>query len=997
VFFSGGQVMKRSSLLMFLVCALTLLFGVAPLVQADWDPGDSYKMHYPQLPMIYGGWDVCLCCQWVADDFVCSETGPITDIHFWVSFKEDMEFPLNDPAMWDITIRDDAGGMPGAIRWAFSGGNIVTRPYGGGAQGWLCPSPPPPPLAIPPFPIPDHYDVYQVNITDLLEPMIQQQDTTYWLVIKANLPWMPPPSVGWKQATSVHQSPAMYDFGMGWMPIFMATPDTQGIHDLAFVITGGEDELDFGDAPEQNIAGGPTQYPTKLVNDGARHVADGVNYLGQLEDIEPDGQPTLAADGDDINPLAADDEDGVTFVNGGLTAGVGEPVDVFVSPVGLWGGYLNVWIDFNADLDWDDAGEYVFVDQPVAGGMNNLTITAPAGSVVGPTYARFRYTTYPIAGILGYSGQASDGEVEDYCVVIREEPEKEYTKWIQRPHGPEQGFDEQSNIWIHEGTEIIKWEQPPDPQLSGLHSHDYGDPSGYYGWVKCADDFLCQGGDITDLHWWGNYENNDPKGGIAFFHLSLHRCGLQPLPWHLPMEPEVWGWDVPFNMCNQTDTGMVNNMGEVIYSYKVDLPDPYPQIEGEWYWLDVMAKSNDPVDAAIWRWQEARRGPAPPMGHAPAAQRTDSSPWTSITWPGDPERYSDMAFAITSQYSTPVPEVNKVVADDFVSDGRVIKKVRWWGSYFDDRYEPFINPIEPWVVDGWIISFHHTQDIDGTNLACPPDIMAGSLHPTALGLYFAPAYAVEIMPMGYLDCHGHNVYGYKVDLSQCCLICQEVDPRSGTVPAQIGAFNEEECFKYWLDIVAVVGATWEPIAGADCDMIYTGHLPSDMTADGRFWGWHTSPDACLKQACSGQIVDMTPPTPNCWDYGNWSKVMWQCPTPVQPPVNMSFELITPEEEPATCFVGTQAEFAVWCGWGQPANWCGDCWRKGDINGDCLITFSGDVMTAFTDLKNPTSADALTGRSDYNMDGLITFSGDVMPIFINLKNRVTCPVPCTPLP
>lgn len=62
--------MKRSSLLMFLVCALTLLFGVAPLVQADWDPGDSYKMHYPQLPMIDGGWDVCLCCQWVADDFV---------------------------------------------------------------------------------------------------------------------------------------------------------------------------------------------------------------------------------------------------------------------------------------------------------------------------------------------------------------------------------------------------------------------------------------------------------------------------------------------------------------------------------------------------------------------------------------------------------------------------------------------------------------------------------------------------------------------------------------------------------------------------------------------------------------------------------------------------------------------------------------------------------------------------------------------------------------
>jgi len=786
--------MKRSSLLMFLVCALTLLFGVAPLVQADWDPGDSHKMHYPQLPMIDGGWDVCLCCQWVADDFVCSKTGSITDIHFWVSFKEDMEFPLNDPAMWNITIRDDAGGMPGAIRWAFSGGKIVTKPYGGGAQGWLCPSPPP--LAIPPFPIPDHYDVYQVNITDLLEPMIQQQDTTYWLVIRANLPWMPPPSVGWKQATSAHQYPAMYDSGTGWMPIFMATPDTQGIHDLAFVITGGEDELDFGDAPENTATGGPTQYPTKLVNDGARHVADGVNYLGQLEDVEPDGQPTLAADGDDINPVAADDEDGVTFVNGGLTAGVGEPVDVLVSPVGGPGGYLNVWIDYNADFDWDDAGEYVLVDQPVAGGMNNLTITAPAGSVVGPTYARFRYTTYPIAGILGYSGQASDGEIEDYRVEIMEEPEEEYTKWIQRPHGPEQGFDEQSNIWIHE--------------------------------------------------------------------------------------------DIP------------------------------------------------------------------------------------------------------------AMEVNKVVADDFVSDGRVIKKVRWWGSYFDDRYEPFIEPIEPWVVDGWIISFHHTQGIDGTNLACPPDIMAGSVHPTALGLYFAPAYAVEIMPMGYLDCHGHNVYGYKVDLSQCCLLCQEVDPRSGTTPAQIGAFCEEECFRYWLDIVAVVGATWEPIAGADCDMMYTGHLPSPDAADGRFWGWHTSPDACLKQACSGQIVDMTPPTPNCWDYGNWSKVMWQCPTPVQPPVNMSFELITPEEEPATCFVGTQAEFAVWCGWGQPANWCGDCWRQGDIDGDCAITFA-DVQMVYGDFLAPGSPGALSGRSDNDMDGAITFA-DVQKVYgAFLPPTVLCPVPCTPLP
>ncbi len=95
-----------------------------------------------------------------------------------------------------------------------------------------------------------------------------------------------------------------------------------------------------------------------------------------------------------------------------------------------------------------------------------------------------------------------------------------------------------------------------------------------------------------------------------------------------------------------------------------------------------------------------------------------------------------------------------------------------------------------------------------------------------------------------------------------------------------------------------------------------------------------------------------------------------------------------------CFQGTPAQVAAWIAWGKPANWCGDCWLQGDINGDCLITFSGDVMAVFTALKNPATQ---TGRCDFNMDGVITFSGDVMPVFTALKTGVTCPVPCTPLP
>jgi hypothetical protein len=41
----------------------------------------------------------------------------------------------------------------------------------------------------------------------------------------------------------------------------------------------------------------------------------------------------------------------------------------------------------------------------------------------------------------------------------------------------------------------------------------------------------------------------------------------------------------------------------------------------------------------------------------------------------------------------------------------------------------------------------------------------------------------------------------------------------------------------------------------------------------------------------GSIVDFTPYPPNCWDYGDWLKQPWLCPSPPEP-VNMSFELLT---------------------------------------------------------------------------------------------------------
>ena len=77
--------------------------------------------------------------------------------------------------------------------------------------------------------------------------------------------------------------------------------------------------------------------------------------MGNLIDSESDGQPTILADGDDINPLVSDDEDGVIFTSA-LVPGQMATLQITVSA----GGMLNAWMDFNKINVWGDAGEFIF-------------------------------------------------------------------------------------------------------------------------------------------------------------------------------------------------------------------------------------------------------------------------------------------------------------------------------------------------------------------------------------------------------------------------------------------------------------------------------------------------------------------------------------------------------------------------------------------------------------------------------------------------------------
>jgi hypothetical protein len=187
------------------------------------------------------------------------------------------------------------------------------------------------------------------------------------------------------------------------------------------------DDFDWGDAPD-----GP--YPTLKASAGANHILLPTGpFMGALVDAENDGQPSLGADGDDLNPAGKpDDEDGVAFVSSLIPGQVATiKVDMTASPAACT---LSAWVDFNIANAWSDPlDQLVFQTCPTctpavppatpnpvlpAGQVHTLTFNVPGGATLGTTYARFRCTT---AGPLPPTGTAPNGEVEDYQVVISEE------------------------------------------------------------------------------------------------------------------------------------------------------------------------------------------------------------------------------------------------------------------------------------------------------------------------------------------------------------------------------------------------------------------------------------------------------------------------------------------------------------------------------------------------------------------------------------------------
>jgi hypothetical protein len=216
-----------------LIAVVAGLLWVSAPVLADWNEGDPCKMHFPQLPDP-NGWDVCLVHSTLADDFKCTETGPITDIHFWYSFQQDLPSQV---IRYDVSVYSDVPpgpGMPyshpGQMLWgrSFEVGDVQQRLYGAGSQGWYCPE-------NNYWQRPDHFNFYQANITNIQDPFIQTMNSVYWLSIRIEVQDENFP-VGWKTSQNHWQDAAVwYNPTHGWEPLY--DPILGGQLDMAFVIT----------------------------------------------------------------------------------------------------------------------------------------------------------------------------------------------------------------------------------------------------------------------------------------------------------------------------------------------------------------------------------------------------------------------------------------------------------------------------------------------------------------------------------------------------------------------------------------------------------------------------------------------------------------------------------------------------------------------------------------------------------------------------------------
>ena len=196
-------------------------------------------------------------------------------------------------------------------------------------------------------------------------------------------------------------------------------------------------QLDYGDAPDDGNTGNSAgDYNTLDSNNGPSHgIVNGLT-LGSTVDAESDASPNTTATGDDTT--GSDDEDGIEFIDTKIIsnddANDSYSVQAIVNATG--DATLVGWIDFDRDGTFDstegvtlssdltkstDGSTTLNTDGTTANILTWTGINSQTNGVTpGDTYARFRLSSDDLT-TNDATGAASDGEVEDYALKIKNE------------------------------------------------------------------------------------------------------------------------------------------------------------------------------------------------------------------------------------------------------------------------------------------------------------------------------------------------------------------------------------------------------------------------------------------------------------------------------------------------------------------------------------------------------------------------------------------------
>jgi len=217
--------------------------GIGDACEPNWIPDDGHKMHYPQLPDVHG-WDVNTTMPVeLADDWECSESGWVKDIHFWGSWMDDRESEI---LSFILSIYSDIPAnppqipysRPGELLWSDTNETFIVTPpiYTPEPEGWYDPI-----QGL--YLFDNHLHYYQYNIyLDTADWFLQDSGTIYWLTIHAFVSDPDSTQWGWKSSVDHWNDDAVYRLigEPDWNELY-EPPDFEISMDLSFVITGGED------------------------------------------------------------------------------------------------------------------------------------------------------------------------------------------------------------------------------------------------------------------------------------------------------------------------------------------------------------------------------------------------------------------------------------------------------------------------------------------------------------------------------------------------------------------------------------------------------------------------------------------------------------------------------------------------------------------------------------------------------------------------------------